>query len=172
MLITLLSFLACSMQDDEVLAAHQINYNEQNLDVIISEIDKKCEQAMKDAQTAMDDEVLKLELSKKIANLATRIDRLELKYTDVPTEVDKRASQYITFDPRMTNLLAKDVQAALTEIAIKVKTLELKSLDMGEAGPGLFELPEGTQLKEPGSKNNKKGKQGPPPGGQAHRPYR
>ena len=77
-------------------------------------------------------------------------------------------AKLIPFDPRVTTLQAQTLQEAVDEMMARISVLESSVLDnLGEPGPGLFEIPKDKKGKK-GPQNGPGGPDGPkngPPGG-------
>jgi len=115
------------------------------------------------------------EIENKLRIIEDRILQLEVAVTDLQTHGVMPAT-HIGYDPRTTTLDGENVQDALDQLEARLSSVENKvGQDMGEPGPGLFDIPEdrnsnannqGSQVHpnnqgQPGRRNNQ-GRQGRP----------
>ncbi len=77
---------------------------------------------------------------KRIAELEERVSQLELHVARILEEGSSRA-EWVGYDPSRTTLSARNLQDAIDELASELKALQRGQEDMGQAGPGLFQLP-------------------------------
>jgi len=112
----------------------------------------------------------------RLTRLETRLSDLELALATLEQHGVER-SKLVSFDPRATKLGGTNVQDALTELENRVGQVESRVLDdLGEPGPGLFEVKDRRGGKGgkggkgppggPGGRGGPGGQNGPPGGGQ------
>ncbi len=79
----------------------------------------------------------------RLAQLEERIGRLELVITQIQ-QTGTTTATAVGFDPRATTLSSTNVQTALDELEARVSKMESKvGQEMGQAGPGMFAVPNG-----------------------------
>lgn len=148
-----------SPQVQSSFKASDIAYNDQNVALALANLEAQLlvEASRKSEEGSGD-------LAAEVAQLKKDVGILQEELTHVRTLLEQvqeggiAHAKLIPFDPRVTTLQAQTLQEAIGEMMARVSVLESNVLDnLGEPGPGLFEIPK-----------DKKGKQGPPggPGGQ------
>lgn len=102
------------------------------------------------------------DVASQLERLDERLTNLELAIANLEQHGIERA-RVVSYDPRSTKLGGTNVQEALDELEGRVGKVEAKVLDdLGEPGPGLFEVRD---------RRGGKGKgKGPPPSGGRGRP--
>ena len=125
MFIYLITMLACNPPtESKPILASQITYHGETLDAAIAEIEKRSIEAIAKAEVSINPSKTQKDLEKKIARLEKRIGQIEDKLLDLPEKISDHA-QNVSYDPRETTLDGRNVQAALTELAIKIKKIEI-----------------------------------------------
>ena len=132
--------LACGISSDK-LYAEDVVYRDGSVQDALLRLES---QLSADPLTAPNAPTL-LELSVQLSNLEDRMGRVELETTTLKIN-GLVPAENVSYDPRATTLSARDLQSALDELTARVAVAE-KQLDedMGEAGPGLFELRDNQQ---------------------------
>ena len=140
---------------------NEIFIGDESLATIIVRLDQRTAhtaEASKDSD-ADDAAIAPDDIDARLTRLATRMSDLELALSRLEQHGVERAA-VVSFDPRATRLSGTNVQEALTEIENRVDELESRVLDdLGEPGPGLFDL------RGKGKGKGKGGGPGGPPGG-------
>ena len=145
------------------VSASDIAYNDQNVAIALANLEAQLlvEASKKEGGNAED-------LAAEIAQLKKDVGILQEELTHIRTLLDQvqeggiAHAKLIPFDPRVTTLKAQTLQEAIDEMMARVSTLESSVLDdLGQPGPGLFEIPRDKKGKQgPG---NGQGPGGPPP---------
>ncbi|MFT4974989.1 MAG: hypothetical protein ACI8S6_000872 [Myxococcota bacterium] len=108
-------------------------------------------------------------IAAQLQSLEERISRAELDLVDLRNNGRMPAGDVI-YDPRITTMDAHNLQDALDAVDKRIASLESRLGDnLGEAGPGLFQLPRDSERdSQPPPGNGQgppNGQGGPPPGG-------
>lgn len=149
-------YTACpSPQVQNSLKASDISYNDQNVALALANLESQLlVEASKKSEGVSED------LVSEIAQLKKDVGILQEELAHVRTLLEQvqeggiAHAKLIPFDPRVTTLKAQTLQEAVDEMMARISVLESNVLDnLGEPGPGLFEIPK-----------DKKGKKGPPNG--------
>ena len=167
-----LSSISCaSPSPEQGLTASDIAWKEGNVAMALASLE--AQSGIEKPQKAVDvnEELLK-ELDVLKEELSLMKEHVERVY-EVVGEIQSDGvghAKLVPYDPRQTILKAKTVQEAIDEMMVRVKILEQNVLDdLGEPGPGLFEIPEdkkgGAQGPPNGGQGGQKGPPGNPPGG-------
>ena len=146
-------FVACPTPDtSSALTASDISYNNQNVAIALSNLEAQLLVESSRKTTGNNDD-----LTGEVEQLKKDLGLLQEELTHIRTLLDQvqeggiAHAKLIPFDPRVTTLKAQTLQEAMDEMMQRVSFLESNVLDdLGEPGPGLFEIPK-----------DKKGKQGP-----------
>ena len=152
-----LSSLSCTLPPPEQkLTASDIAWNEGNVAMALASLEAQVGIEKPSKTVEINEELLKeFEVLKE--ELSLMKEQIERVY-EVVGEIQSNGvghAKLVPYDPRQTVLEAKTVQEAIDEMMTRVKILEQNVLDdLGEPGPGLFEIPK-----------DKKGAQQPPPNG-------
>jgi len=161
---------ACpSPQVQTSLKASDISYNDQNVALALASLESKLivEASKKSGEVSED-------LVSEVAQLKKDVGILQEELAHVRTLLEQvqeggiAHAKLIPFDPRVTTLQAQTLQEAVDEMMARISVLESSVLDnLGEPGPGLFEIPKDKKGKK-GPQNGPGGPDGPqngPPGG-------
>lgn len=120
---------ACEQEPPPPVDAADVRYGAES---VKSALDRLSSQEEPPASPT--DEAVRLEA------LEDRIGKLELTISELQTQGVVPAEN-VSFDPRATKLGGTEVQSALTELEKRVAAAEEKlGQDMGQPGPGLFEV--------------------------------
>ena len=146
---------------------HDMKIGEQSLVAAIDEI--------KSNQQAQRSETLK-----DLKIIIDRLDKIDdrLKQAEIAL-VDLRPPTYsasdIVFSPLKTKIEADNIQLALEQLEKRLREVEAKAQDMGQPGPGLFELDDPNRRRTdrgnpqkgppPEQSQGNQGPGGPPPSG-------
>ena len=161
---------ACpSPQVENSLRASDISYNDQNVALALANLESQLllEASKKPGEISDDlvSEVAQIKkdvgiLQEELAHIRTLLEQVQ--------EGGIAHAKLIPFDPRVTTLQAQTLQEAVDEMMARISVLESSVLDnLGEPGPGLFEIPKDKKGKK-GPQNGQGGPDGPqngPPGG-------
>ena len=138
MLVWLL--LACGSSSDKVYA-EDIIYKDGSVQDALSQLESR----ISDNRLTGSAAPTLLELSVQVSNLEDRMSRVELETTTLKIN-GLMPAENVSYDPRATTLSARDLQTALDELTARLEDAEEQlAEDMGEAGPGLFEVQGGGQ---------------------------
>lgn len=166
----LIGFSACiAPQPTPSLTASDIAWKDGNVAIALAQLEAKAILGSEEGQKAPDDlsEEVKI-LRKDLELLQEQIDRVLDEVHSVQENGVGRAD-LVPYDPRTTTLEAKTVQTAIDEMMERIKILERNVLDdLGQPGPGLFEIPKDKKKGNgPGQsgQQNQQGPPGPPPNG-------
>lgn len=164
-------YTACpSPQVQNSLKASDISYNDQNVALALANLESQLlvEASKKSGDVSED-------LVSEIAQLKKDVGIIQEELAHVRTLLEQvqeggiAHAKLIPFDPRVTTLKAQTLQEAVDEMMARISVLESNVLDnLGEPGPGLFEIPKDKKGKK-GPPNGQGGPDGPqngPPGGQ------
>ena len=144
-----------SPQVQNSLKASDISYNDQNVALALANLESQLivEASKKSGEVSED-------LVSEVAQLKKDVGILQEELAHVRTLLEQvqeggiAHAKLIPFDPRVTTLQAQTLQEAVDEMMARISVLESSVLDnLGEPGPGLFEIPK-----------DKKGKKGTPNG--------
>ncbi len=147
------------------LSASDIAYNDQNVAIALANLEAQLlvEASKKDSDEAED-------LAAEVAQLKKDVGILQEELTHIRTLLDQvqeggiAHAKLIPFDPRVTTLKAQTLQEAVDEMMARISTLESSVLDdLGQPGPGLFEIPRDKKGKQGPGGQNEQGPGGPPP---------
>jgi len=164
----LLSLLACSSDPPRQVTTSDIPWKDGTLSMALASLEAKC--GIQTGSNVPDDYYNTIKkLQADISLVDEQVARLNQTLEEIQGSGVGNAA-LINFDPRATTLSAKNVQDALDEMMARLKVLEHHVLDeMGEPGPGLFEIPKDKK----GSRGSKGGPGGPGgPGGAGGSPDR
>jgi len=160
-----------SPQVQNSLKASDIAYNDQNVALALANLESQLiVEASKKSGNVSED------LVSEIAQLKKDVGILQEELAHVRTLLEQvqeggiAHAKLIPFDPRVTTLKAQTLQEAVDEMMQRISVLESSVLDnLGEPGPGLFEIPKDKKGKQgpggPGGQGEQ-GPGGPPPNGQ------
>lgn len=164
-------YTACpSPQVQSSLKASDISYNDQNVALALANLESQLlvEASKKSGDVSED-------LVSEIAQLKKDVGILQEELIHIRTLLEQvqeggiAHAKLIPFDPRVTTLKAQTLQEAVDEMMARISVLESNVLDnLGEPGPGLFEIPKDKKGKKGGPPNGQGGQNGPqngPPGG-------
>ena len=154
------SISCASPSPQENLTASDIAWKDGNIAMALASLEAKCGVEKSSKPDVSEDLLEELEtLKKEISLLQEQVERVYEVVDEVQADGVGHA-KLVPYDPRQTVLQAKTVQEAIDEMMGRVKVLERSVLDdLGQPGPGLFEIPKDT-------KGSKGGKHPPPNGGQ------
>ena len=151
----------CTTQTRGELNASDISYNGQNIAIALADIEARMVIQANKKTTGTPDSSLLSEVEQLRKDLTITQEEL----THIRTLLEKvqeggiAHAKLIPFDPRVTTLKAQTLQEAIDEMMSRVSILERNVLDdLGEPGPGLFEIPKDKKGKQDGPQ------QGPPNG--------
>ena len=155
-----------SPQVQNSLKASDIAYNDQNVALALANLESQLiVEASKKSGNASED------LVAEVAQLKKDVGILQEELAHVRTLLEQvqeggiAHAKLIPFDPRVTTLKAQTLQEAVDEMMQRISVLESSVLDnLGEPGPGLFEIPKDKKGKQ-GPQNGPGGGQNGPPGG-------
>ena len=157
-----------SPQVQSSLKASDISYNDQNVALALANLESQLlvEASKKSGDVSED-------LVSEIAQLKKDVGILQEELTHVRTLLEQvqeggiAHAKLIPFDPRVTTLKAQTLQEAVDEMMARISVLESSVLDnLGEPGPGLFEIPKDKKGKKgPNGQGGPDGPQNGPPGG-------
>jgi hypothetical protein len=164
----ILLLVACPTPDtSSALTASDISYNNQNVAIALSNLEAQLlVEASKKTVNKNED------LVDEVAQLQKDLGILQEELTHIRTLLDQvqeggiAHAKLIPFDPRVTTLKAQTLQEAIDEMMQRVSLLESNVLDdLGEPGPGLFEIPKDKKGKQGPNGPDGQGPGGPPPNG-------
>lgn len=152
-----LSSFSCAIPSPEQgLTASDIAWNEGNVAMALASLEAQMAIERPVQMVEINEELLKeIEtLKEEVSLMKEHVERVYEVVGEIQSDGVGHA-KLVPYDPRQTVLEAKTVQEAIDEMMTRIKVLEQNVLDdLGDPGPGLFEIPEG-----------KKGAQQPPPNG-------
>ncbi len=157
-----LLFVGCSTQSRGELNASDISYNGQNIAIALADLEGRMVVQAQQKYTGEPNKELISDVEQLRKDLSILQDELAHIRTLLETvqEGGIAHAKLIPFDPRVTTLKAQTLQEAMDEMMARVNILERNVLDdLGEPGPGLFEIPKDKK------KGNNNGPQGQPQGG-------
>lgn len=164
-----LGLISCvSPSPQQHLTASDIAWKDGNIAMALASLEAKCGIEKPQKTEVSDDLVQEIEsIKKEVSLLQEQVERVYEVVGEVQSDGVGHA-KLVPYDPRQTVLQAKTVQEAIDEMMERVKVLERSVLDdLGEPGPGLFEIPEDNKGGHPppnGGQNGPNGGQKGPPG--------
>ena len=163
----------CTTQTRGELNASDISYNGQNIAIALADLESRMVvQAKQQNSGSISPEILS-----EIEQLRKDLTITQEELTHIRTLLDTvqeggiAHAKLIPFDPRVTTLKAQTLQEAIDEMMKRVSILERNVLDnLGEPGPGLFEIPKDKKGEKKGPQQGpSNGQNGPPNGGEGQK---
>ena len=159
-----MGFYACiTPQPTPSLTASDIAWKDGNVAIALAQLEAKAILGSEEGEQKPDDlsEELKI-LRRDLELVQEQLDRVLDEVHSVQENGVGRA-ELVPYDPRTTTLEAKTVQTAIDEMMERVKILERNVLDdLGQPGPGLFEIPKDKKKGNGPGQQGAQGQQGPP----------